>query len=79
MKRFKYRRDVTKLVSFDDSTGSSIENNLETISLCRRKIQQKRIAAIVKFKVIKTRSISAGCGTINSVANASEVTNMIKA
>ena len=63
-----------KFRSFGDSTSSSIQNKLQTLSLNRRKIQQKKIE-IVEFTVNERSSNGTGCSMINGISNASEVTN----
>ena len=77
MKRFKYRSDMLKLGSLSDST-SRICKKLKTMCLSGREIEWKRVA-VVKFRMNKRDGYGARCGTIDGIADTSEVSNVIKA
>ena len=46
MEIFQNRNYIIQFWSSGDGTGSRFENNLETIDMSSRKIEQKRVAAI---------------------------------
>jgi hypothetical protein len=76
MKRFEYGSDMMKLWSFCDSTSSRVKNKLKTICWSGGGIEKKRVA-VVKFRVNKRGSYSTCCGTIDGIADTSEVSNVI--
>ena len=51
-----------------DGTGSRVENMLETIDVCRRKIEQERVA-VIKFRVNERRSNGKDSSAIHEIAN----------
>ena len=68
---------MVKLGSFSDGTSSRIENKLQTICLSEREIEQKRVA-VVKFRMNKRGGYGTRCDTIDGIADASEVSNVIQ-
>lgn len=78
VKRFENRSDVVEFGSFGDSSCSGIKNQLKTVGLSSRKVEQKRIT-VVQFRVNEGSSNSTSCSKINGISNASQISNMIEA
>ena len=64
---------MVKLGSLSNGTSSRIKSKLETICWSIREIEQKRVA-VVKFRMNKRD----GYGTIDGIADTSEVSNVIQ-
>ena len=64
------------LRSFSDSTSSRIKNKLQTICLSGGEIEYKSVA-VVKFKMNKRGGYGTRCGTIDGIADTSQVSNVI--
>ena len=69
---------MVKLGSFGDGTSSRIKNKLQAICLSRGEIEQKRVA-VVKFRMNKRGGYGTRGGTIDGIADTSEVSNVIQA
>jgi hypothetical protein len=61
VKRYESRRSVMKFRNFGDSASSGM---LQTLSLSRRKIQQRRIAT-VDFRMNEISSNNTDCNIVN--------------
>ena len=67
---------MVKLGSFSDGTSSRIKNKLETICSSGREIKWKRVA-VVKFRMNKRGGYGTRCGTIDGIADTSEISDVI--
>ena len=69
---------MVKLGSFSDcSTSSRIKDKLKTICQSGWEIEQKRVA-VVKFRMNDRGGYGTRCGTIDGIADMSEVSNVIQ-
>ena len=64
--------------SFRNSTSSRVENQLKTIELTARKIEEERVA-IVFLGMIERCSHSFNCRGIGSISDTTQVTSRHKA
>ena len=69
---------MVKLGSYSDGTSSRIKNKMKTICLSGREIKQKRVAE-VKLRMNKRGGYGTRCGTIDGIADTSEISNVIQA
>ena len=67
---------MVKLGSFSDGTSTRIENKLKTVCVSGREIVWKRVA-VVKLRMNKRGGYGTRCGTINGIADTSEISNVI--
>ena len=68
---------MVKFRNFRDGTSSRIFNKMNTLCVSGREIEQKRVA-VVKFRMKKRADYGTRCGTIDGIADMSEVSNVIK-